>query len=147
MNEKYMKVALNEAKKSLKTGDVPIGAVIVLDNKIIAKAHNMKENKKDPTRHAEIIAIQKATKKINDWYLKDCIMYTTLEPCLMCAGALIQSRIKKIVYAADNKKFGYVKSIYDILNNKKNNHIVEVECGILKDESINLLQNFFRSKR
>ena len=147
MNEKYMMEAIKEEKKSLLSDDVPVGAVIVLNNKIIARGHNMKEKYNDPTKHAEIVAIKKATRKLNDWYLKDCIMYVTMEPCLMCAGALIQSHIKKIVYGAKNDRFGYVDSIEKILNNKKNNHIVEVEGNILASESKKLLQEFFKGKR
>ena len=147
MNEKYMREALKEAKKSLLSDDVPVGAVIVLNNKIIARGYNTKEKYNDPTKHAEIIAIKKATKKINDWYLKDCIMYVTMEPCLMCTGALIQSRIKKVVYGLKNDKFGYADSIENILSNKKNNHIVEVEGNILASESKKLLQDFFKGKR
>ena len=96
MEEKFMKEALKEAKKAYEKEEVPVGAVIVKDGKIIARAHNLKETKKDTTRHAEIIAIQKASKKLNAWRLEDCEMYVTLEPCSMCAGALIQSRIKKV---------------------------------------------------
>ena len=147
MNEKYMMEAIKEAKKSLLSDDVPVGAVIVLDNKIIARGHNMKEKYNDPTKHAEIVAIKRATRKLNDWYLKDCIMYVTMEPCLMCAGALIQSHIKKVVYGAKNDRFGYVDSIEKILNNKKNNHIVKVEGNILASESKKLLQEFFKGKR
>ena len=147
MDEKYMKEALKEAKKSLLSDDVPVGAIIVLNNKIISRGHNMKEKNNDPTQHAEIIAIKKATKKLNDWYLNDCIMYVTMEPCLMCAGALIQSHIKKLVYGIKNDKFGYVDSIDNILNNKQNNHIVEVKGNILANESRILIQNFFKTKR
>ena len=147
MDEKYMREALKEAKKSLLSDDVPVGAVIVLNNKIISRGHNMKEKNNDPTQHAEIIAIKKATKKLNDWYLKDCIMYVTMEPCLMCIGALIQSRIKKIVYGIKNDKFGYVDSIDNILSNKQNNHIVEAKGNILANESKILVQNFFKTKR
>ena len=147
MNEKYMMEAIKEAKKSLLFDDVPVGAVIVLNNKIIARGHNMKEKYNDPTKHAEIVAIKKATRKLNDWYLKDCIMYVTMEPCLMCAGVLIQSHIKKVVYGVKNDRFGYVDSIEKILNNKKNNHIVEVEGNILASESKKLLQEFFKGKR
>ena len=147
MNEKYMKIAINEAKKSLISDDVPIGAIIVKDNKIIAKAHNMKEKYQVATKHAEIIAIEKACKKLNTWYLNDCTLYVTMEPCLMCAGAIIQSRIKKLVYSLPNDRFGYVDSIDSVLTNKKNNHIVEIESGILSDESKILIQNFFINKR
>ena len=147
MDEKYMKEALKEAKKSLLSDDVPVGAIIVLNNKIIARGHNMKEKNNDPIQHAEIIAIKKASKKLNDWYLKDCIMYVTMEPCLMCAGALIQSHIKKLVYGVKNEKFGYVDSIDKILNNKQNNHIVDVKGNILENESKKLIQDFFKLKR
>jgi len=147
MNEKYMKIALNEAKKSLITDDVPVGALIVKNNKIISKSHNMKEKYKIATKHAEINVIEKACKKLNTWYLNDCILYVTMEPCLMCAGAIIQSRIKKIVYALPNEHFGYVDSIDKILSNKKNNHIVEIESGILEKEAKSLIQNFFINKR
>ncbi len=147
MNEKYMREALKEANKSLLYGDVPVGAVIVLNNKIIARGHNMKERKNDPTLHAEIVAIKKATKKINDWYLKDCIMYVTMEPCLMCAGALLQSRIKKLVYGTNNPNFGYINSIEQLLNNNKNNHKIIVEGNILEKESKKIVQEFFKNKR
>ena len=147
MNEIYMKEALKEANKSLLYDDVPVGAVIVLNNKIIARGHNMKERKNDPTLHAEIVAIKKATKKINDWYLKDCIMYVTMEPCLMCAGALLQSRIKKLVYGTNNPNFGYINSIEQLLNNNKNNHKIIVEGNILEKESKKIVQDFFKNKR
>ena len=143
----FMKVALQEAKKSLKSDDVPVGAIIVKDNEIIAKAHNMKEKKLIATKHAEIIAIEKACKKRKTWYLNDCTLYVTLEPCLMCCGAIIQSRIKNVVYAASNEKFGYVESIDKILNNQKNNHYVNIKKGIYEKEAKNLVQEFFKSKR
>lgn len=147
MNEKYMIEAIKEAKKAYLNGDVPVGAIIVLNNKIIARAYNHKEKNKIATEHAEIMAINKACKKLRTWHLNECTMYVTLEPCLMCAGALIQSRIKKLVYACENEKFGYVNSINNVLNDKKNNHLVEVESGLLKDESQKLLKDFFKDKR
>lgn len=147
MNEKYMKIALEEAKKSLLSDDVPVGAIIVKDNKIISRAHNAKEKYQIATKHAEIIAIEKACKKINSWYLNDCIMYVTMEPCLMCAGAIIQSRIKKIVYGTSNNRFGYVESIDNIFNKKENNHKVQIESGILEQETKKLVQAFFINKR
>ena len=143
----YMKIALKEAEKSLKYDDVPIGAVIVKDNKVIAKAHNMKEKKAIATKHAEIIAIEKACKKLGTWYLNDCILYITVEPCLMCCGAIIQSRIKNIVYATKNEKFGYVESIEKIFENKRNNHSVNVKNGICESDAKKIIQNFFRNKR
>lgn len=143
----YMKEALKEAKKSYKKGDVPVGAVIVKNNKIIAKAHNRKEKDKIATKHAEILAIEKACKKLNNWRLEGCTLYVTLEPCLMCAGAILQSRIEKLVYASDSEKFGFVTSIENILNNKKNNHNVEIIKDICDLESRDLLVNFFKDKR
>ncbi len=143
----YMKIALKEAEKSLKYDDVPIGAVVVCNNKIISKAHNMKEKLLISTKHAEIIAIERACKKLNNWYLNDCTLYVTVEPCLMCCGAIIQSRIKRVVYATKNEKFGYVESIDKILKNKKNNHSVIVEKGIYAEEARKLMQKFFQKKR
>lgn len=147
MEEKYMKEALNEAKKSFLHGDVPVGAVIVYKNKIISKAHNEKEKNRIATKHAEIIAIEKACKKLKDWRLEDCVLYVTLEPCLMCAGAIIQSRIKKIVYATNSEKFGFAGSIENVLKNNKNNHIVEIEVGLLENDSKKILKDFFKNKR
>jgi tRNA(adenine34) deaminase len=147
MHEYYMGIALKEAKKSLKKDDVPVGAIIIKDNKIIAKAHNNKENKGIATYHAEVIAIEKACKKMNNWRLEGCTMYVTLEPCLMCAGAILQARIDKLVYSTENKKFGSVTSINDVLNNKKNNHKVDVVSGIMKKESQKILKDFFKDKR
>ncbi len=144
---KYMNIALNEAKKSLKSDDVPVGAVIVKNGVVISKAHNIKEKTKVATQHAEIVAIELACKKLNTWYLNGCTLYVTLEPCLMCCGAIIQSRIERIVYATGNEKFGYVDSIGSVLQNKKSNHFVEVTKGILSDESKVLLVDFFKNKR
>lgn len=143
----FMKVALKEAKKSLKYDDVPIGAIIVKNNKILSKAHNMKEKTKIATKHAEILAIEKACKKEKTWYLNDCTLYVTVEPCLMCCGAIIQSRISRVVYATENKKFGYVESIDKIFQNCKNNHCVKITKSIYKNEAKELMQNFFQSKR
>ena len=147
-NDKYyMELALKEAKKSLKYDDVPIGAVILKNNKIISKAHNMKEKTKIATKHAEIVAIEKACKKMKTWYLTDCTLYVTVEPCLMCCGAIIQSRIKRIVYATKNEKFGYIESVENVLQKNKNNHYVEVKKGIYENESIKLMKAFFQNKR
>lgn len=147
MDEKYMNIALEEALKSYKKGDVPVGAIIVYKNKIIAKAHNCKEQNKNAIEHAEILAISQACKKLKTWHLEECTIYVTLEPCLMCAGALIQSRIGKLVFATENEKFGYVGSISNVLNNKNNNHHPLVMSGICKEESQKLLKNFFKDKR
>lgn len=147
MHEKYMKIALDEAKKSLKHDDIPVGAVIVYQNKIISQTHNKKELNKDATQHAEILAIRDACQYMNSWYLNDCTLYVTMEPCLMCAGAILQSRIKQVVYGAKNPKFGYIDSIEHIFNNKKNNHTVQIVSGICEEESSELLKDFFKDKR
>ncbi len=145
--EEYMKIALEEATKSYKKGDVPVGAVIVYKGKIIAKAHNEKEKQQIATKHAEILAIEKACKKLKNWHLDCCELYVTLEPCMMCAGAIIQSRISKLIYSVPSEKFGFIESIDHVLNNKKNNHRVEIVKGICEKESQILLKNFFKNKR
>lgn len=142
INEKYMKEALKEAKKALDKEEVPVGAIIVKDGKIIARAHNQKETKKIATKHAEILAINKACKKLNSWRLLDCEMYVTLEPCPMCAGALINSRIKKIYIGTDDLKTGACGSVLNLLDYKFN-HKVEVEKYILKEECEKILKEFF----
>lgn len=145
--EKFMKEALKEAQKAFDKEEVPVGAVIVKDGKIIAKAHNLKETKKDTTNHAEIIAIQKASKKMQAWRLEDCEMYITLEPCAMCAGALIQSRIKKIYIGTMDYKTGACGSILNLLEDYKFNRTVEVETGILQEECEKILKDFFKELR
>ena len=145
--EKFMKIALKEAKKAYDKLEVPVGAVIVKDGKVIARAHNLKETKFDTTKHAEILAIQKASKKLNSWRLIDCEMYVTLEPCSMCAGALINSRIKKVYIGASDDKTGAVGSVYNLLEDYTFNHKVEFEKGILKDECEEILKNFFKELR
>ena len=142
INEKYIKEALKEAKKALDKEEVPVGAIIVKDGKIIARAHNQKETKKIATKHAEILAINKACKKLNSWRLLDCEMYVTLEPCSMCAGALINSRIKKIYIGTDDLKTGACGSVLNLLDYKFN-HKVEVEKYILKEECEKILKEFF----
>lgn len=135
--EKYMRLALKEAEKALKQDEIPIGAVIVKDDKVIAKGHNMKERKHNVIKHAEIVAIERACKKLHDWHLNGCILYVTLEPCMMCTGAIEQSRISKVYYALDSDKFGYLKKY-----NK-----IEYQSGMFEEESLQLLQKFFQSKR
>lgn len=142
MNEKYMNIALKEATKAFKINEVPIGAIIVKNNKIIAKGYNKKEKTSIVTKHAEIIAIEKACKKLKTWHLNECELYTTVEPCLMCSGAIIQSRIKKIYCATKNEKFGELENI---IYSKKLK--INIEYGILQDKSIQLLQEFFSKKR
>jgi tRNA(adenine34) deaminase len=147
MEEKFMKEALKEAKKAYNKKEVPVGVVIVKEGKIIARAHNLKEEKKDTTKHAEILAIQKASKKLQSWRLTDCEMYVTLEPCSMCAGALIQSRIKKVYIGTMDYKTGACGSVLNLLTDYPFNHKVECEMGILKEECENLLQEFFKELR
>ena len=132
-NEKFMKEALKEAQKAYEKLEVPVGAVIVKDGKIIAKAHNLKETKTDTTKHAEILAIQKASKKLESWRLLDCEMYITLEPCSMCAGAIINSRIKKIYIGALDEKTGAAGSVLNLFEDYKFNHKVEVEKGVMQE--------------
>lgn len=146
MENIYMKIALKEAIKAKKQDEVPVGAVIVKDNKIISKAHNQKEKKQNPIKHAEIIAIERACKKLRTWHLDECILYVTLEPCLMCAGAIMQSRIKKVVFATYSEKFGYTKTI-DEISKKVNDKYIKMEKGLYEEESKLLLKNFFEQKR
>ena len=147
MQEKFMLEALKEAKKAYKKGEVPVGAVIVKDNKIIARAHNLKETKKDTTKHAEIIAIQKASKNIEAWRLIDCEMYVTLEPCSMCAGAILQARIKNLYIGAMDEKTGACGSVLNLLEDYKFNHKVDIQRGILADDCEYILKEFFKELR
>ena len=147
LDKYYMKEAICQAKKAIKENEVPIGCVIVYKEKILAANYNHKTIDNIATSHAEILAINEACKKLKTWYLNDCVLYVTVEPCLMCCGAIIQSRIKKIVYATKNEKFGYVESVNEIFQNKKNNHNVIIEKGPFEKESKELLVNFFKQKR
>lgn len=147
MENKYMVEALKEAKKAESKLEVPVGCVIIKDGKIIARAHNQKETKYDTTRHAEILAIQKASKKLKAWRLLDCEMYVTLEPCSMCAGAIINARIKKIYIGALDKKTGAAGSVLNLFEDYPFNHKVKVEKGIMKEECENILKEFFKKLR
>lgn len=142
-----MKEALKEARKALEIEEVPVGAVIVKDGKIISRAHNTKETKRDATCHAEILAIKKACKKLNSWRLLDCEMYVTLEPCSMCAGALINARIKKLYIGTDDNKTGACGSVLNLLEDYKFNHKIEIEKYILKEECEDELKKFFKFLR
>ncbi len=141
-----MNEALKEAKKALLLKEVPVGAVIVYNDKIIARAYNKRETLNRPTAHAEILAIEKASKKLESWRLEDCIMYITLEPCLMCSGAIIQSRIKKVIYGALDPRFGTHVSKINLFD-VKFNHTVDIQGGILKDECSNIIKDFFKDLR
>lgn len=144
---KFMKEALKEAQKSYKKEEIPVGAIIVKDGKIIARGHNLKETKTDPTKHAEIIAIQKACKKLQTWRLTGCTMYVTLEPCSMCAGSLIQSRLDKVVIGTMDEKTGACGSVLNLLSDYKFNHTVQIETGIMQEECKTILQQFFKEIR
>jgi tRNA(adenine34) deaminase len=143
----FMKIALTEAKKAYKKLEIPVGVVIVKDGKIIARAHNEKEEKNDATMHAEIIAIKKASKKLKNWRLTDCKMYVTLEPCTMCAGAIIQSRISKVYIGTMDVNTGSCGSVYNVFEDYKFNHHVEAEYGICKEECERILKQFFKMLR
>ena len=142
-----MKEALKEAKKAYAKLEVPVGCVIVKDGKIIARGYNQKETKTDTTKHAEIVAIQKASKKLNSWRLIDCEMYVTLEPCSMCAGAIINSRIKKVYIGASDEKTGAVGSVLNLFEDYTFNHKVESEKGVMQEECQKILKQFFKELR
>ena len=144
--EFFMKEALKEAKKAYKKEEIPVGAVIVKEGKIIARGHNLKETKNSSISHAEILAIEKANKKLNAWRLENCEMYITLEPCMMCMGAIINSRIKKIYIGTLDAKTGACESVINI-ENYKFNHVVEIETGILQKDCEYILKDFFKMLR
>ena len=146
-DEKYMRAALREAKKAYKLDEVPIGCVIVQNDKIIARGYNRRNTDKNTLAHAEISAIKKASKKTGDWRLEDCTMYVTLEPCQMCAGAIVQSRLKKVVIASMNPKAGCAGSVINLLQMKQFNHQVEMVTGVLEEESSTMLSGFFQELR
>ena len=147
LEEKYMKAAIREAKKAAAINEVPIGCIIVHQDKVIARGYNRRIVDKNVLSHAEIIAIRKACKKMGDWRLEDCTMYVTLEPCPMCAGAIVQARIPKVIMGCRNPKAGCAGSVLDILHQSGLNHQVETETGILEEECSKLLKNFFKTLR
>ena len=142
-DNKYMKAAIAQAKKAYKLGEVPIGCVIVYEGRIIGRGYNRRNTDKTPLAHAEITAIKKAVKVMKDWRLEECKLYVTLEPCQMCAGAIVQARIPEVIMAAGNPKAGCAGSVMDILNNPDFNHQVTVKKGVLKEECSKLLKDFF----
>ncbi|MFA5424267.1 MAG: tRNA adenosine(34) deaminase TadA [Phycisphaerae bacterium] len=143
----YMQAALRQAEIAEENGDVPIGAVIVHNGQIIAKAYNQREQLKDPTAHAEIIALTQAAAALETWRLNDCTIYVTLEPCTMCAGALVLARLDRLVYGCDDPKTGAVKSLYNIVTDERLNHQLEVTSGVLAEDCTALLQQFFLRRR
>lgn len=146
-DEKYMKAALREAKKACKLDEVPIGCVIVQNDKIIARGYNRRNTDKNTLAHAEMSAIKKASKKTGDWRLEDCTMYVTLEPCQMCAGAIVQSRLGKVVIGSMNPKAGCAGSVINLLQMKQFNHQVEMVTGVLEEECSTMLSGFFQELR
>ena len=146
-DEKYMKEAIRQAKKAWKLWEVPIGCVIVHGGKIIARGYNRRNTDKNTLSHAELNAIRKASRYVGDWRLEDCTMYVTLEPCQMCAGAIVQARIPKVVIGCMNPKAGCAGSILNLLNMKEFNHQVEVVRDVLHDECSSMLSDFFRELR
>jgi len=146
-DEKWMRQAIKQAKKAEKLEEVPIGCVIVLNDKIIARGYNRRNTDHTSLAHAEMMAIKKACKKIGDWRLEECTLYVTLEPCQMCAGAIVQSRVKRVVIGAMNKKAGCAGSIFNLLEEDRFNHKAEVTRGILEDECAEMMSEFFRGLR
>lgn len=146
-DEKYMKAAIREAKKAYALGEVPIGCVIVYEDKIIGRGYNRRTVDKNVLAHAEITAIRKSCRKMGDWRLEDCTMYVTLEPCPMCAGAIVQARIPKVVMACMNPKAGCAGSVLNLLEEKGFNHQAEREIGVMGEECSAMLKNFFKELR
>lgn len=148
MDDKFfMREALKEAQKAFDEDEVPIGAVAVYKNQIIGRGHNRTEHLQDSTAHAEIIALTAAANALNTWRLNGVIVYTTIEPCIMCAGALVLARVKKIVFGARDEKFGGCGSIFNIVQEKRLNHQIEVIEGVLKNDALIMIKNFFAKKR
>jgi tRNA(adenine34) deaminase len=143
----YMQLALEQARISAEAGEVPIGALLVHEDKIVARSGNRTIRDNDPTAHAEIVVLRETAKVMNNYRLANTILYVTLEPCAMCAGAVIQARVSKLVYGADDPKGGAVRSCFEVLSNPKLNHRVDVVRGLLADESASLLQSFFTARR
>ena len=145
-HENWIRLALEEARIAAGKDEVPVGALVIKDDQIIAQAHNLRETQQSPTGHAELLALQEASQKLGSWRLADCILVSTLEPCAMCAGALIQARIQTLVFGASDTKGG-AESVFGLLSNLKHNHRVEVVSGILENECALILKDFFKGKR
>src|SRR5690625_4606472 len=147
MDEKFMNAAIIEANKAKEINEVPIGAVIVYQDKIIARGYNIRETSQLALSHAELIAIQDANKKLDSWRLEDCTLYVTLEPCQMCAGAIVQARIKRVVFGASDPKAGCAGTLMNLLDDSRFNHQVEVTSGVLREKCRELLTTFFGELR
>ena len=147
LNQQMMRAALAEARQAEVLNEVPIGAVVVKDGQIIGRGHNMRERFQDVTYHAEMLAIMEACEKLHSWRLEDCDLYVTLEPCIMCSGAIVNARIKNNYYGSSDPKAGAVDSLYHLLNDSRLNHQVNVTSGVLQGECSQMLKNFFREIR
>ena len=147
MHEHFMRLALREAEQALAEDEVPIGAVVVHHQRVIASAHNQRERLRDPTAHAEMIAVTQAAASLGSWRLEDCTLYVTLEPCVMCAGAIVLARIPRVVYGTADPKAGAVHSLYQLLSDPRLNHRAEVVAGVCAAPCAELLSRFFQDKR
>lgn len=147
VDRRFMLVAIDEARAAEGHGDVPIGAVVVRDGQVIARRHNERELTGDPTAHAEVLALRDASAVVGHWRLLDCTLYVTLEPCVMCAGALVNSRIGRVVFGATDPKAGAVRSLYEVCGDERLNHRPPVAHGVLSDECGRLLKDFFARRR
>ncbi len=146
-DEYFMRLALREAERALEHDDVPIGAVIVHEGEVVAAACNERELRGDPTAHAEVLAVREASERLGTWRLLDTVLYVTLEPCAMCAGAIVLGRVPRVVYAADDPKAGAAGSVLDVLSEPRLNHRPTVDRGLLADEAAGILRAFFASRR
>jgi tRNA(adenine34) deaminase len=147
LDEQMMRVAIEEATQAAVNGDVPVGAVVAKGDEVLARAGNERERRQDPTAHAEIIALQAAASAVGSWHLEGCTMYVTLEPCAMCAGALVLGRVERLVFGAEDPKAGFAGSLGNLVRDERLNHTLEVESGVLSGECAGLLQGFFRERR
>ena len=146
-HEAFMREALREAEKAYALGEVPVGAVVVVGEEIVSRGHNLRESLQDATAHAEIIALREAARKLGDWRLEDAVLYATMEPCPMCAGAMVQFRVKRIIYGTADPKAGAAGSVVDLLREPRFNHQVEVSAGVLEGPCREILQRFFQQLR
>ena len=146
-DERYMRLALEEAEAAAAEGEVPIGAVVVCDGQVVARAHNRREGDADPSAHAEFLAMVEAARALGRWRLTGCTVYVTLEPCLMCAGLMVNARVDRCVYGAADPKGGAVGTLFDVSHDERLNHEFEVTPGVLADEAAGLLREFFRARR
>ncbi|MGD0386791.1 MAG: tRNA adenosine(34) deaminase TadA [Solirubrobacteraceae bacterium] len=147
LDERFMRLALREAERALEHDDVPVGAVVVHDGEVAGAAHNERELRQDPTAHAELLAIREASRALGRWRLLDCVLYVTLEPCAMCAGAIVLARVPRVVYGASDPKAGAAGSVLDVLDEPSLNHRPQVEPGLLAEECAALLRDFFGERR